>query len=94
MLARRALELSLVPAADTNDVATQHCVTATVEDASGNPTSGITVRFQVTGSVNTSGSDTTDVNGEATFCYQGPELPGADAISAFADTNNDTTQDP
>ena len=34
------------------------------------------------------------MNGEATFCYQGPELPGADAISAFADTNNDTAQDP
>ncbi len=69
-------------------------MTATVEDASGNPTPGITVRFTVTGSVNTSGSDTTDANGEATFCYQGPELPGADAISAFADTDNDTTQDP
>ncbi|MBT2551842.1 Ig-like domain-containing protein [Arthrobacter sp. ISL-5] len=69
-------------------------MTATVKDAAGNPTPGITVRFTVTGSVNTSGSDTTDANGEATFCYQGPELPGADAISAFADTDNDTTQDP
>ncbi|GAA1276410.1 DUF7948 domain-containing protein [Arthrobacter pascens] len=86
--------LTLAPAADTNDVGTQHCVTATVEDASGNPTPGITVRFSVTGSVNTSGSDTTDVNGEADFCYQGPELPGADAISAFADTDSDTAQDP
>ncbi|WP_332760930.1 DUF7948 domain-containing protein [Pseudarthrobacter sp.] len=86
--------LTLAPTADTNDVATQHCVTATVEDAVGSPTPTITVRFTVTGSVNTSGSDTTDANGEATFCYVGPELPGADAISAFADTDNDTMQDP
>jgi hypothetical protein len=85
--------LTLSPKADTNDVDTQHCVTATVTDAAGNPTPSITVRFSVTGSVNTSGSATTDANGEATFCYQGPELPGADAISAFADTDNDGTQD-
>jgi hypothetical protein len=86
--------LTLEPAADTNDLDTQHCVTATVRDAAGNPTPGITVRFSVTGSVNTSGSATTDANGEATFCYQGPELPGADVISAFADTDNDGNQDP
>ena len=47
-------------------------MTATVEDAAGNPTPGITVRFAVTGSVTTSGTDTTDANGEATLCYQGP----------------------
>jgi hypothetical protein len=46
------------------------------------------------GSVNTSGSATTDANGQAIFCYQGPELPGADAIEAFADNDNDQTQDP
>ncbi|WP_077490175.1 SBBP repeat-containing protein [Sinomonas mesophila] len=86
--------ITLAPKTDTNDIGTQHCVTATVKDASGNPIPGITVRFTVTGSVTTSGSDTTDANGEATFCYPGPQLPGADAITAFADTDNDTTQDP
>jgi hypothetical protein len=55
---------------------------------------GITVRFQVTGSVNTSGSATTDANGEAEFCYQGPAFPGADVIHAYADTDNDEVQDP
>jgi hypothetical protein len=85
--------LTLSPAADTNDVDTEHCVTATVEDASGNPVPNVTVRFSVTGAVNTSGSATTDASGEAEFCYQGPELPGADAITAFADTDNDQTQD-
>jgi Big-like domain-containing protein/beta-propeller repeat-containing protein len=85
--------LTLAPAADSNDVGTQHCVTATVKDASANPTPNIRVRFTVTGSVNTSGSATTDSNGEASFCYQGPQLPGADAITAYADTDADNTQD-
>jgi hypothetical protein len=74
-------------------VHTQHCVTATVKDASGNPVPNVTVRFTVTGSVNTSGSRTTNASGQATFCYLGPELPGADTIRAYADTNRNNTQD-
>lgn len=85
--------LVLSPKTDVNTVDSQHCVTATVTDAFGNPTPGITVRFSVTGSVNTSGSATTDANGQATFCYMGPALPGADLITAYADTDNDNTQD-
>ena len=41
----------------------------------------------------TSGSETTDASGEAEFCYTGPALPGADVISAYADTDKDSTQD-
>jgi hypothetical protein len=85
--------LTLSPAADANPVDSQHCVTATVRDASGNPVPGIVVRFTVSGAVNTSGSATTDAAGEATFCYTGPSLPGEDAIMAFADTDNDGAQD-
>ena len=85
--------LTLTPATATNPVNTQHCVTATVEDVSGNPTPNVTVRFKVTGSVTTSGSATTNANGQATFCYTGPALPGADAITAYADTNANNTQD-
>jgi hypothetical protein len=85
--------LTLSPSTATNTVSTQHCVTATVKDASGNPTPGITVRFSVTGSVTTSGSGTTDANGQATFCYTGPASPGNDAITAYADTDNSNTQD-
>jgi hypothetical protein len=85
--------LVLTPATASNTVDTQHCVTATVRDAFGNPVPGVTVRFTVAGSVNTSGSATTNSSGNATFCYQGPPLPGADAITAFADTDNDNTQD-
>jgi hypothetical protein len=85
--------LTLTPPTATNPVGSQHCVTSTVKDAFGNPTSGVTVRFKVTGSVTTSGSATTNANGQATFCYTGPALPGADAITAYADTNSNNTQD-
>ena len=54
-------------------------VTATVDDASANPTPNISVVFSVSGSVNTGGTQTTDTSGNAQFCYQGPNLPGAEA---------------
>ena len=43
--------------------------------------------------MNTSGSATTNSSGQAVFCYQGPALPGADAIRAYADNDNDSVQD-
>jgi len=85
--------LVLTPAAATNVVGTQHCVTATVKDAFGNPVSGVQVRFSVTGSVTRTGTQTTNGNGQATFCYTGPELPGSDAIRAYADSDGDNVQD-
>ncbi|MET0713440.1 MAG: post-COAP-1 domain-containing protein [Mycetocola sp.] len=85
--------LTLAPDPDSNPVDAQHCITATVQDIFGRGTPNITVRFTVSGSVNTSGSQATDANGLATFCYTGPALPGSDQISAFADTNNNTGQD-
>jgi hypothetical protein len=85
--------LELEPATATNVVDDEHCVTATVEDAFGNATPGVTVRFGVAGSVTTSGSATTDAGGEAEFCYTGPALPGADTITAYADTDGDGVND-
>jgi hypothetical protein len=85
--------LTLSPKTATNPVGTQHCVTATVKNAAGGPVANVTVRFSVTGSVTTSGSSSTNANGEATFCYTGPAFPGADAIHAYADTDNDSMQD-
>ena len=85
--------LDLQPETDVNVVDSQHCVTATVKDAFGNPTPNIVVRFTIVGSVNTSGSRVTNAAGEATFCYIGPALPGMDVITAFADTNNNGVQD-
>jgi CSLREA domain-containing protein len=86
--------LTLTPPAAENEVGTEHCVTATVTDILGNPIEGVVVRFTVTGSVSTDGSATTDENGQAEFCYQGPLLPGADVITAYADTDEDSVQDP
>jgi hypothetical protein len=86
--------VELTPLTATNPVGTQHTVTATVEDAPGNRLSDVMVRFSVTGSVTDSGSCTTDLNGQCDFTYQGPELPGSDTITAFADTDDDGTRDP
>jgi Mg-chelatase subunit ChlD len=85
--------LTLAPKTATNVVDAQHCVTATVKDAFMNATPGITVRFTVTGAVNTTGAVVTNAAGQAQFCYTGPGLPGADVITAFADTNGNGTQD-
>src|SRR5207249_9225401 len=37
---------------------------------------------------------TTNGSGQATFCYTGPQIPGADTITAYADMNNNAVQDP
>ncbi|HEV3217312.1 MAG TPA: Ig-like domain-containing protein, partial [Vicinamibacterales bacterium] len=86
--------LTLAPAAAINVVHTQHCVTATVQDALGNPTPGIEVHFSVTGTTTTGGVVTTDRSGRATFCYIGATRAGADTITAFADTNDNDALDP
>jgi hypothetical protein len=85
--------LLLTPPSDTNTVDDEHCVTATVRDAFGNPTPNVTVRFSVAGSVTTGGPRTTNAAGQAQFCYTGPALPGADVITAYADTDNDSVRD-
>jgi hypothetical protein len=86
--------LTLDPVAKTNPVGTQHCVTATVLDQFGDPFPGVTVHFDVTGSVTTNGDVKTDANGQAKFCYTGPVFPGADKIHAYADSNGNGREDP
>jgi hypothetical protein len=86
------LDLQLATA--TNVVDAQHCVTATVKDAFGNVTPGITVDFSVappTFRTPPSGTAVTDASGQATFCYTSA-LPGGDTITAFADTDNSGAQ--
>jgi hypothetical protein len=91
--------LTLAPSTDMNEVGTQHCVTATVRDEAGQPLSGVTVVFNVEGASelenppDEDGMATTNIQGEATFCYTGPDLPGEDVIEAFADTNQNGQQD-
>jgi hypothetical protein len=89
--------LTLMPPAGMDTVGTQHCVTATVTDAFGDPVSGVRVYFSVPTSPVThanpsSGSATTSAAGQATFCYTA-SLPGEDAIHAFADSNGNGTED-
>jgi len=88
--------LTLAPKTATNVVDSQHCVTATVRDAFGNPTPGVTVRFSVTPTTfrtPSSGSAVTNASGTATFCYTSA-LPGSDTISAYADTNGNGVREP
>ena len=70
----------LQPVNAVNPVGTSHTVTATVTDATGHPVPNTTLVFTVTGADNTQGSCLTDQNGQCTFTYQGPQLPGADDI--------------
>ena len=84
--------LDLSPAVASNQVGTQHCVTATVTDGSGQPVAGVSVVFDVTGASTRHAAVGTSSSGEAVFCYTGPVLPGTDVIHAFADTNGDAAQ--
>jgi hypothetical protein len=83
--------LALSPATATNAVGTSHTMTATVTQ-NGNPVESVIVRFTVTGSVTSSGSCQSDTNGQCTFTYSGPQFPGSDTISAFADLNGNGTR--
>jgi hypothetical protein len=80
------------PAA-VNQVNSEHCVTATVTDAFGNPVAGVKVFFTVTGVNPASGSSTTNASGQADFCYTG-RLFGEDLITAVADRNGNGSPDP
>jgi len=87
-----AASLSLDPQTATNTIGSQHCVTATVRTASGSPSSGVTVVFDVSGANTAHGTRATDTNGQAQFCYTGIGT-GSDSIKAFADLNGNGTQD-
>ncbi|HEV8132423.1 MAG TPA: SBBP repeat-containing protein [Acidobacteriota bacterium] len=89
--------LRLSPIVATNTVGARHCVTATVKDAFGNPTPGVSVVFNVVGaqatfSTPSNGTSTTNSIGQATFCFTA-SLPGDNVIHAFADSNNNGKQD-
>jgi hypothetical protein len=94
--------LDLIQLTDSNEVGTEHCVKAEVRDAFLNPTPNELVRFDVEGAseldldpTEVDGSDRTDENGNADFCYTGPDLPGVDTIHAYADNDEENNvQDP
>ncbi len=86
--------LTLAPPAATRPVEAEHCVTATVRDATGGLADPVVVRFGVSGASDAEGAVVTDAAGEARLCYAGPALPGSDAIRAFADTDGDGLEGP
>jgi hypothetical protein len=94
-------EIILTQDEAVNDVGTQHCVTATVRDANGEPVPGVEVSFNVEGAsdepvppADAEGTETTDAQGMATFCYNGPAFPGVDTIFAFIDENSSGSWEP
>jgi hypothetical protein len=84
--------VTLSPADAVNTVGTSHTVTAAATSG-GQPVSGSSIVFNVSGSTTTSGTCTTDTNGQCSFTYQGPQLPGADVIAGCADNNHNGTAD-
>lgn len=84
--------LDLTPPAGSNPEDTAHTVTAHVEDSLGDPVAGVTVEFVVTGTNATTGEVVTNAGGNAAFTYTGA-TPGADTMTAFADSNGDGNQD-
>jgi hypothetical protein len=86
--------VTVSPPTATNQVDTQHCVTAKVTDVFLNPTPGVKVFFSVIGSNRASGSRTTDADGTTPpFCYVG-RLFGVDTITAVADRDRNNQPDP
>jgi hypothetical protein len=90
----------LGPVSATNPTGTNHTLTATVQDANGNPVSGTTVTFTATAGPNKgmTGTGVTDAKGHATFTYSS-SATGTDTWTAsFVDaagatqTSNEATK--
>jgi hypothetical protein len=82
--------LTLTPATATNDVGTSHTVTATVKNTQNNdPIPNILVTFTITSGPNmgTTGTATTDANGQATFTWSSSSA-GTDTIQGSIPNSN------
>ncbi len=87
-----ATGLVLNQASGTEIVGSSHSVTATVRDPSGETSSGVVIRFTVTGANPTSINRTTNSDGLASFAYTGSKT-GKDTIKAYADVNGSNSQE-
>ena len=83
----------LNPHLATNTVGAAHTITATFISGAGVPIAGQAIEFRVSGANTASGQVTTNAVGEAPFAYPGNNL-GTDTITAWADENADSVQDP
>ena len=84
--------LAVAASSDTPDVNTEVTLTGTLTDANGDPISGVTVYFDVSGANTFSDSAVTGDDGVATVTYTGT-AEGADAVQAYADLNSSGTAD-
>ena len=82
--------LALSQAATSGEVGSTHCVGADLESTS---PSRVPTRFATSGATSTSGTETADVDGRATYCYDGPLAAGTDTITAYPDLDGDGTRD-
>ena len=78
--------LAAAPATSTRALNTLACVVASVSDADLRALPAVNVDFTVTGSNPQNGSQDTDNNGQARFCYTGANT-GADSITASIGTS-------
>ncbi len=88
------LDITLDPLSATNQVNTNHTVTAVVT-RDGQAQSGEVVRFRVTGSGNptpSSGRQTTNAQGRASFTFTNSQA-GANTIEAWVDLDDDGVRD-
>lgn len=76
-------DLDLEPNTGTAPVGTEHTVTGTLTDDAGDPVADTTIEFAVSGTHSTTGTATTNADGQATFAYTGT-APGGDTISGCA----------
>jgi hypothetical protein len=84
--------VTLAPADAVNTVDMSQTLTASVPTPAG-PVSGGQVLFSIQGAETATGTCTTDPSGTCAFTYQGPQLPGADVVTACVDANGNGSVD-
>ena len=85
----RVASVALAPKTASNQINTQHCVTATIKDQNGSPLQDIRVDFSVSGANAPTGFAFTNASGEAQFCYTGTNV-GNDSIIGTVGALSDT----
>ncbi|MGA7670992.1 MAG: Ig-like domain-containing protein [Nitrolancea sp.] len=84
--------LTLSPLNTAAALGTSQTLTATVKNSNNAVMPNVIVRFTVTGVNPTSGTGTTNSNGQTSFSFVGKHA-GVDTITAYADVDNDNAQD-
>jgi len=89
------INIDLSPDTASNPISTEHTVTATVIDSSGNTYEGILVIFSIIAGPNSpwNSTGTTNASGKATFTYTGDGGIGTDSIRAFIYLNDTIESD-